>query len=253
MPTLIDVTGQRFGRLTVLSVVRQASGKSPLCTCLCECGATKAIEQRHLRAGVVVSCGCFGKEQTRKANTKHGAVGSPTYRSWQNMRDRCENPSSNEWHNYGGRGIRVHPSWQRFEAFVADMGIRPTGTSIDRIDVDGNYEPGKCRWATQKEQALNRRKNVRISLNGKSLTAGEWAEITGINVRTIRVRLQRGWTAERALTERPELNIHPAQCIRGHAFTDANTHVGRDGRRCRECNRMRYHRRQQESIARRQA
>jgi hypothetical protein len=117
----------------------------------------------HLRGGRVKSCGCLRKEKvvengrTNPSNLQHGMCGSPTYISWENMRQRCDNPNATGWERWGGRGITLCERWDSFENFLADMGERPEGTTLDRIDNDGNYEPGNCKWSTSKEQQANTR------------------------------------------------------------------------------------------------
>lgn len=142
--------GLRFGRLVVL---RRAppGGPTRKWVCRCDCGAERNINIASLKKGVTVSCGCLALER----RTKHGRSRSPTYSSWRAMRARCQRPSSVGFASYGGRGISVCERWEKFENFLADMGERPLGTSIDRIDVNGNYEPGNCRWATREVQDEN--------------------------------------------------------------------------------------------------
>lgn len=137
-------------------------------------------------------------------HTSGGRV-SPTYSTWLSMRARCSNPNVTYYADYGGRGITVCDRWQTsFEAFLEDMGEKPAGTSIERIDRDGHYEPGNCRWATLREQGRNKRNNLKLTLNGETRLLVEWSERTGIPYRKIRARLDRGWSAERALTTQPE-------------------------------------------------
>lgn len=147
-----DLTGRRFGRLVVLR--RHASpGANPRWDCLCDCGNEKAILGGGLRAGYATSCGC----RQREARLTHGLTYHPTYNSWDSMIQRCANPKTAGYENYGGRGVSVCAEWATFEGFLASMGLRPPGTSIDRIDPSGDYEPGNCRWATAAEQGWNRR------------------------------------------------------------------------------------------------
>lgn len=132
---------------------------------------------------------------------KHGMHGTPTYRSWISMRQRCQNQRLRQYADYGGRGIRVCERWQVFENFYADMGERPEGCTLDRIDGNGNYEPGNCRWAPPKTQSRNwRNANHRITYAGETLTLAEWSERVGIEHHTLQYRLRQGWTAEAALT-----------------------------------------------------
>lgn len=134
----------------------------------------------------------------------HGMSKSSAYGSWENMRARCLNPNSPAYQLYGGRGVTICDRWSDFAAFLADMGDRPAGATLDRIDVDGNYEPDNCRWATPRQQALNTRRNVRWTHGGETLTISEWADRLGVNKTTLRMRVSRdGWTVAQALTIKP--------------------------------------------------
>jgi hypothetical protein len=155
----IDLVGQRFGRLTVFSLHSINRHGHTKWNVRCDCGTEKAVFGMALTSKNTSSCGCLQKELTIKRSIIHGMTRTPTYRSWLAMRKRCVDPKSNRWMRYGGRGITVCKHWKNsFENFVADMGIRPKGTSIDRKDNDGNYEPSNCRWATPFQQWDNRRK-----------------------------------------------------------------------------------------------
>ena len=156
----IDLTGERFGKLTA---VRHAMSinKKRVWECNCECGERSFVRTDDLRSGRQVSCGCYKDANTaerNRANAKHGMTNTGVYRSWFAMRDRCYDPKSPSWKWYGERGIAVCDRWQEFENFFADMGHRPEGKTIDRINPAGNYDPGNCRWATPKEQRNNQRK-----------------------------------------------------------------------------------------------
>lgn len=139
-------------------------------------------------------------DKIAKAMTKHGKAATPEYKSWEGMKSRCNSPTNRAYQNYGARGITVCERWTKFENFFADMGPRPHGTSIDRIDVNGNYEPSNCRWATNLEQRRNKRNNRKLTFNGESLCITEWAQRTGLKRRTIEARLTYGWSVEDALT-----------------------------------------------------
>jgi hypothetical protein len=188
------LTGQTFGRLKVIREDGRNRHRSVMWLCRCECGADTRVASGELTKGHTKSCGC--------AITTHGMTGTPLYDRWAGMIARCENPNSSGWHNYGGRGITVCPRWREsFQAFYDDMaaGFREALT-LDRINVNGNYEPSNCRWATPYEQARNTRKNRHMTWNGKTLTLGEWASLVGIHPTTISGRLAAGWSLDRALT-----------------------------------------------------
>lgn len=162
-----NIAGQRFGRYVVLELAGADKSGNSIWKCRCDCGTVKNIAARQFWRGHVKSCGCYATEVKREMAknlppfpVKHGhGHGSPEYRSWLAMRRRCDYPSTPGYHNYGGRGITVCERWNNsFESFLADMGPRTAGRTLDRIDVNGNYEPGNCRWATGKEQYANKRK-----------------------------------------------------------------------------------------------
>lgn len=158
MPALVDITGQRFGRLVVLRRLGSAKYGESTWLCRCDCSKNKVILGHSLRQGLTKSCGCLQRERASQTKKKHGASTTETYYIWAGMRTRCKNPKATPYKNYGGRGISVCERWNSFDNFLADMGERPPGLSIDRIDNDGNYEPDNCRWATQSEQTGNQRK-----------------------------------------------------------------------------------------------
>lgn len=174
--------------------------------CKCECGTIKEIDAFPLSKGITVSCGCYNKEvNSNRAihghNRKNGKK-SPTYNTWAKMNDRCNSPKCSEYKWYGGRGITVCDRWKSFVTFLADMGERPEGKTLDRKDCNGNYEPSNCRWITQKEQANNTRRNVLITFNDKTKTVAEWADLLGLKYDTLYYRLFRyNWTVEKALSQ----------------------------------------------------
>lgn len=138
--------------------------------------------------------------ERNRQRAKHGMTGTFTFKTWDSMRQRCRNPDNKDFANYGGRGISVCDRWNEFQTFLADMGERPSGMTLDRIDVNGNYEPSNCRWATPKAQSRNKRNNVVVEFDGQQMTVAEWAEKTGIERKTLEYRIRAGWRPERALT-----------------------------------------------------
>lgn len=155
--------GYRFGRL-VVEAAAPANGYRRRWFCRCDCGVVKAFDHSNLRAGFSKSCGCLKRDQNKERSfaLTHGRNKTPEHRSWSGMIQRCTNPNMDSWPDYGGRGIAVCERWRNsFEAFLADVGERPSPAhSLDRIDPNGNYEPGNCRWATRAQQAQGRRTTV---------------------------------------------------------------------------------------------
>lgn len=184
----IDMTGQRFGRLTVLSYVG-CSSVGARWKCQCDCGNIIETNRNNLvhKVAPTRSCGCIRRESSSELHKTHGMTGSPTYRTWSAMRARCENPADDHYKWYGGRGVTVCERWSSFENFLSDMGVRPRGMSLDRIDNDGPYSPENCRWATQKEQMQNTRKSV--TFEGKTIQ--EWSEQLGIKYHTLTYRMRK--------------------------------------------------------------
>lgn len=202
----VDLTGRVFGRYTVEGDPRRAHQRETTWACVCSCGTRTRVSSHCLTAGLSRSCGCLAAEVTGDRSRTHGESGhdkrAAEYRVWLGMKGRCLNPKSPGYPGYGGRGITMCARWQgSYETFLADMGRRPSPKhSLDRIDNDKGYEPGNCRWATQREQERNKRSNRRVTFRGKTQTVTEWAEETGINFHTIKGRLNRGWSPEKALT-----------------------------------------------------
>lgn len=154
-----DLTNQKFGRWLVLSKAQKLlSEKRIFWVCLCECGEQGCVAGGDLVSGHSRSCGCYRKDATVARNTRHGKFGTKTHTTWLAMRRRCFDKNFEKYKTYGGRGITVCDRWLDFNNFFQDMGERPEGKTLDRINPEGNYEPGNCRWATAKEQSQNRRR-----------------------------------------------------------------------------------------------
>lgn len=202
MPPFKDLTGQTFGRLTAVAPCCQIGQKRGISwVCNCKCGNQKVVVSYELISGKTQSCRCLQREVFRAITSTHGMSSSSTYKIWRDMNDRCSNEKRQDYSRYGGRGIEVCERWQNsFESFLEDMGERPEGLTLDRIDVNGNYEPSNCRWATQKEQQRNKRNSRFLTYKGETLTLAEWSERTGIGVGTLWRRLELGWSVEAALT-----------------------------------------------------
>lgn len=201
MPAAIpdsEMVGRRFGRLVVVRRDRCDRWE-----CACDCGRGYAGAGQPLRAGVVHSCGCLAREVTAARNRKHGLAPrgeqSRTYRIWKGMRTRCNNPRRREYQRYGGRGIRVCDRWDSYELFLADMGEAPSGATLDRVDNDGNYEPGNCRWATYQENARHTRRSRMLTVDGVTAPLAHWCESRGVKYTLIRDRLKLGWSHEDAV------------------------------------------------------
>lgn len=185
----------RFGRWTVIDEGAPRNGDGRSVRVRCECGTERTLRIYTIIYGYSKSCGC-----DRSTPIIHGAVGTPTYETWRGMKDRCRNPRHRAFRNYGGRGIIICERWHIFENFLADMGERPPGRTLDRIDNNGNYEPSNCRWATREQQINNRSMSRYIEFNGERLTISEWAKRLNIRIGAMIYRL-RHWPIERAMTE----------------------------------------------------
>lgn len=210
MPTR-DIAGERFGRLVAVRCIgsRQVGGqKKRYWLCVCDCGVERELPQGSLTCGTTMSCGCL----LRDTITKHGAYKTKVYGVWHAMLDRCRCSTNESFRDYGGRGITVCDRWLDFQSFLADMGDRPEGGTLERIDVNGHYCPENCRWATQREQGNNRRNNLRLTANGRTQTLAEWAAELGVPKSSIRYRLARGASVEDAL-------FKPRDRSKRHEFT----------------------------------
>lgn len=191
----MDRTGIKYDRLTALRFSHKDQYSRAHWVCRCECENLITVMGGHLSTGHTTSCGC------KNLKHGHGDPTDPTYCTWVRMRQRCEQPKLKAYPRYGGRGIIVCERWQKYENFLADMGPRPDGLSLDRINNDGNYEPGNCRWATDYEQQNNRSSNRPITWRGRTQNLKQWAKELGMRHTTLSRRLGAGWSTERAFTE----------------------------------------------------
>lgn len=207
MSGFIDLTGVRFSRLTVVKRAPEKTLKVRW-VCECDCGNQVTVISANLKNGNTQSCGCQRTDSSRTNGLnrrKHGMTGTPEYKAWQGLRDRCYNEDAEQYPNYGGRGVSVCKEWlNSFEAFYADMGPRPEkGYSIDRVDVNGDYEPSNCRWATGETQSNNKRCNKYFILDGERLTLSQIARKYKIPLATLTCRVYRdGLSIETAVAKK---------------------------------------------------
>lgn len=203
---MIDLTGKRFGRLSVLGRAKNRRNLS-MWLCRCDCGTAKVVYGAELARGRSTSCGCFRAELLSKQARTHGLSKSPEYRIWRGMIDRCENHKHIDYHLYGGRGISVCRKWRdSFVSFLNSVGKRPSGKSLDRKDNSGNYTPDNCRWATCKEQGRNTRVTVFLVAFGERKALRDWADDPRCKcvVSTLYQRVRElGWDGERAVKTKP--------------------------------------------------
>lgn len=208
MPKIKDLTGIIRGRLTVISFSHSehsSYGRIYFWNCLCSCGNVKAIRRNclSLKSGSM-SCGCAIIEinKTGIRNKKHEDTGSKEYTAWNNIKSRCFRKTNKHYRNYGGRGITVCDRWlNSYSNFISDVGRAPSDKhSLDRINNNGNYEPGNVKWSTIKDQSNNKRTSKLISYNGETMTVSRWANKLSLNYKTLWDRINNGWTIDRAFT-----------------------------------------------------
>ena len=207
---MMNLDGRQFTRWTAVRFAERRN-RAAFWKCLCMCGNTKIVAASDLLRGHSRSCGCLMADVARRtikqaqlANVTHGHTSrngcSSEYRSWNSMRQRCNNPKNDRYKDYGGRGIKVCVRWQNFSNFLADMGARPKHTSIDRINNDGNYGPENCRWATYQQQQRNGRRVKIVTRSGITGSFRDVCESLGLNPDVVRTRLNRGWSIDDAWT-----------------------------------------------------
>lgn len=200
-----DLTGQRFGRLVALGPVGRTSSGNAIWLCQCDCGNTSSVSNVNLRSRASKSCGCLQRELIGAAQTTHGLRYDPLYNKWRSMIKRCTHSTHKSYAHYGGRGIAICKEWlhdfRAFYDYVSALShFGKKGYTLDRIDNDGNYEPGNMRWATPTEQNRNQRSNHNVAYNGKVQSIAAWADELGVRRKTLVSRLTNGWDVERAFT-----------------------------------------------------
>lgn len=201
---LKQLKGLRFGRLLVIdrsgTRVSPNGCSKPLWRCLCDCGNEIDVIGQALRNGSTQSCGCLQREVMSTANLTHGMSDSAEYQSWRAMRERCNNPNNSHYHIYGGAGITYSHEWDDFEIFLLDMGLRPSGSTLDRYpDRSGHYGPANCRWATPMEQSRNTSRTDLITWCGVTMCRKDWADKLGITTVALKFRIK-NWGIEKAMT-----------------------------------------------------
>lgn len=207
MPKRLDLVGQTFGLLTVQSFAYYSrEKKKAYWNCICKCGKQTVVSTLCLRHGDTKSCGCYGDLVRKKFgghHITHSYSHHPICNTYYNMKGRCCNKNDDAYKNYGGRGIKVCDEWLNNSSAFVEWSLSngwKEGLTLDRIDVNGNYEPNNCRWITRKEQMNNKRNSRFISYNGTSKTISQWAELFGIKYHVLIDRINKGWSVEEALT-----------------------------------------------------
>lgn len=191
---IVDMTGKKYGNATAIESMGRNESRGFIWKFLCDCEIEFEASGSEVRYGRISSCpDCSAKRQA-EAKTTHGLTGHPIYGIWGAMKTRCSNPNFHAFKDYGGRGISVCARWNSsFAAFLEDMDDRPSPMhTIERSDVNGNYEPGNCHWATRREQGNNKRNNRKICINGETKNLAEWAAHSGVGESLIRQRLKKG-------------------------------------------------------------
>jgi hypothetical protein len=200
-PFFKNLVGQKFNMLTVVGYAGRVK-KNQFWYCKCDCGGMTRTKTYSLQKGKAKSCGCMVKVWASERFKTHGDSvndNRPMYLVWRGMKGRCYDENNSSYPHYGGRGIAICERWQDFKNFLSDMGPRPMGMSIDRINNDGHYEPSNCRWADAVTQANNTSKNVFYTIGGERLTISQWAKKSGVPDKVVHARIHRGWSIEDAL------------------------------------------------------
>jgi hypothetical protein len=206
------IENKRFGRLVALwhshtniDQYKKSKNYRKYFKCICDCNQLTIVERNSLVSGNTKSCGCLEKETVKKVNTKHGKSKTREHNIWSGLKQRCLNKKNNHYKNYGARGILISQKWlYSFESFILDVGIAPSKNhSLDRINNDGNYEPGNCRWATREEQNNNSRRTIFLELNGERKSLADWCYKFNLKRKTVYARIRSGKSVEQALDLSP--------------------------------------------------
>lgn len=205
MGRLIDLTGKRFGRLTVVERVPDLKPGRPRWLCICDCGNSAIVDSTSLNSGHTASCGCLRSDFITITNTTHGESSSRLYAIWSLMKRRCLNSNDPAYKYYGGRGISLCDDWHHYEMFRdwAVVNGYDNTLTIDRIDINGDYEPQNCRWVSRAVQANNRCNSINLCISGITMTMTQWAKCKNMKPQTVWYRLRHGWSPEEALTVPP--------------------------------------------------
>lgn len=214
MTAKIDVTGERYGRLTAIERLNVVGQRSPW-RFQCDCGDVVILPLERVRQGIAKSCGCLRKDVTRARSLTHGhrvnRKTTRTRKAYEHAKSRCFNPRNKKFPQYGGRGITMCDEWMGdFSNFLRDMGECPLGLSLDRVNVNGHYEPRNCRWATNSQQARARTDNVLVNHNGVEVVLKDYARIRGVNYKSLHALVRyRGMTANDAANRLLAVMDHP--------------------------------------------
>lgn len=212
-----DLSGRRFGRLVAVKRVRTQSGIYKW-ACRCDCGSNVEVRIDGLTSGRAKSCGCFKRDRVSQTHETHGLSKHPLYKCWVSMWERCTDPENQSYGNYGGRGIKVCDRWADIRNFIADMGPKPKGGSIDRINNNAGYSPDNCRWADRQTQSRNRRTSRIIDVGGREMCVSEAGEKYGVGLSNLCRRLNSGMSVLDAVTK-PQQKRYRHVTINGESMT----------------------------------
>jgi hypothetical protein len=194
-----DMIGRKYGSIEVMAYSHKSTSGSHYWLCKCACGNEKLVQKSNLESGRTKSCGCEKGERISQRRLTHGLTRTRVHTIWTDMKQRCLNPNAPDYPRYGGRGIKLCQAWHSFDYFYEDMGEPPEGTTLNRINNDGDYEPGNCEWAAAEIQQNNRRTSRRILHMGFDWTLAQWSRYSGTPARIISWRIEHGWSVKAAI------------------------------------------------------